>query len=57
MQFDDAFLDAAAHHQAVDGDRALLADAVGAVGGLVFDRGVPPGVEVDHVVGEGVEPK
>ncbi|MNL57540.1 hypothetical protein D3C87_1811140 [compost metagenome] len=28
-----------------------LADAVGAVGGLVFYRRVPPGVVVDHRVG------
>ncbi len=30
---------------------ALLADAVGAVGGLVFDGGVPPAVEVNDVAG------
>ena len=30
-----------------------LADPVGAVGGLVLDRGVPPAVEVDDVVGAG----
>src|SRR5687767_2903853 len=34
-----------------------LADAEGAVGGLVFDGGVPPAVEVDDVCGGGeVEP-
>ena len=35
----------------MDEDGAVLADAVGAVGGLVFDRGVPPGVEKEDVVG------
>jgi hypothetical protein len=30
-----------------------LAEAVGAVGGLVFDGGVPPRVVVDHRVGGG----
>ena len=44
-------------HQPVDGHRPLLADAVGAVGGLVLDGGVPPGIHVDDVVGGGeVEP-
>ena len=37
--------------------RPGLADPVGAVGGLLLDGGVPPAVEVDHVVGAGeVEP-
>ena len=33
--------------------RTLLADAVGAVGRLVFDRRVPPRVEQEHVIGGG----
>src|SRR5207248_8600717 len=32
---------------------ALLANAKGAVGGLVFHRRVPPAIEVDHVRGGG----
>ena len=53
VQLDDLFFDGVARHQPVDGHRALLADAVGAVGGLVFDGRVPPRVHVDHVVGGG----
>ncbi len=37
----------------MDEDRLVLADAVGAVGGLVFGGGVPPGVEVDDAIGGG----
>jgi uncharacterized protein (DUF433 family) len=37
----------------VDLDGAVLADAVGAVGGLVLDGGVPPAVEVEDVGGGG----
>jgi hypothetical protein len=36
--------------EAVYLDRFVLADAVGAVCGLVFDGGVPPAVVVDDVV-------
>ena len=51
----DVFLDGAAADERVDDDRVLLADAVGAVAGLVFHGGVPPAVEVDDVAraGEG----
>lgn len=47
------FFDGVAHEEAVDEDGVFLADAVGAVGGLVFDGGVPPGVEVEDVGGSG----
>ena len=43
MKFHDLLLDGVLGDQPVDGDGALLADAVGAVGGLVFHGGVPPG--------------
>ncbi|MNR19846.1 hypothetical protein D3C85_1366590 [compost metagenome] len=57
MQGKDLFLDGVLGHQPIDGDRPLLAHAVGAVAGLVLHRRVPPGVEVDHIVGGGqVEP-
>ena len=46
--FDGALAD-----EFVDDDVLLLADAEGAVGGLVFDGGVPPAVEVDDVAGGG----
>ena len=51
----DVLLDGAAADERVDDDRVLLADAVGAVAGLVFHGGVPPAVEVDDVAraGEG----
>ena len=53
----DFFFDRVAHQEAVDEDRLLLSDAVGAVAGLVFHGRVPPGVEVDDVAGTGeVEP-
>src|SRR5690606_12305989 len=32
---------------------AFLADAIGAVGCLVFDGRIPPAIEVEHVVGRG----
>src|SRR5690606_9227130 len=52
-----AVLDRPLGDQPVHLHRAVLADAVGAVGGLVLDRGVPPAVVVDHVGGTGeVEP-
>jgi hypothetical protein len=44
LQLDDAFLDGAAADEFVNEDRLVLADAVGAVGGLVFGGGVPPRV-------------
>ena len=53
MQAQDAFLDAVLHDQAVDRHRTLLPDAVRAVGGLVLDGGVPPGIEVHDIVGGG----
>ena len=49
----DAFLEGAAGDEAVHLHVALLADAVGAVGGLRLDGGVPPQVEVDDVGGGG----
>lgn len=53
MQGDDLFLDGVLGYQPVNGHRALLANAVGTVTGLIFHRWVPPGIEVDHIVGAG----
>ena len=53
LEFEDAVLDGAAADELVDEDGLGLADAVGAVGGLVFGGGVPPGVVVDDGVGGG----
>ena len=44
---------AAAGDQLVDEHWFVLANAIGAVAGLGFDRRIPPGVEVDHGVGGG----
>ena len=49
----DALLDGADADELVDDDVLFLADAEGAVGGLVLDGGVPPAVKMDHVVGAG----
>ena len=53
LELQDFFLDGAFGDQAVGEDVAGLADAVGAVDGLGFDGGVPPGVEQEDVVGAG----
>jgi hypothetical protein len=53
LQGEDLFLDAAGHDQLVDEHRLVLPEAVGAVGGLVLDRRVPPRVVVDHGIGGG----
>ena len=53
MHGDHLFLDAALEHELVDGHRSRLADAMGAIGGLLFDRRVPPRIEMDDVVGSG----
>ena len=53
LEVEDAVLDGAAADEFVDEDRLGLADAVGAVGGLVFGGGVPPRVVVDDGVGGG----
>jgi len=50
VQFDDLLFDGVGGDESIDGDGAGLADAVGAVGGLIFHGGVPPGVHVDDVV-------
>ena len=51
LEVDDAVFDGALADELVDEDRFLLTDAVGAVGGLVFGGGVPPGVVVDDRIG------
>ena len=49
----DAFLDGVLAEELVDEDGLVLADAVGAVGGLRLGGGLSPGVVVDHGVGGG----
>jgi len=53
LELVDAVFDGALTDELVDEDGFVLADAVGAVGGLVFGGGVPPGVVVDDGVGSG----
>jgi energy-coupling factor transporter ATP-binding protein EcfA2 len=53
LELVDALFDGVLAEEFVDEDRFVLADAVGAVGGLGFGGGVPPGVVVDDGVGGG----
>jgi hypothetical protein len=53
LELEDFFLDGVAGDEAVGEDLAGLADAVGAVDGLGFDSGIPPGVEQEDVIGGG----
>src|SRR5208283_3706100 len=53
LQFEDALFDRAGGDQLIDKDRLVLADAVGAVGRLVFSSRVPPRVVMDDGVGGG----
>ena len=53
LKVEDPVFDGAATDEFVDEDRLGLADAVGAVGGLVLGGGVPPRVVVDDGVGGG----
>ena len=52
-ELEDLLLDRALGDEPVGRDDLGLADAVRAVGRLVFDGGVPPRVEVDDRVGRG----
>ena len=53
----DLILDGAAADELVHQHILVLADAEGPVGGLVFDRRIPPSVEMDDMRGGGqVEP-
>ena len=51
LEFQHLLLDGVGGNHLHDVDDLLLADAVRAVCGLVFDCGVPPGVVVDYHVG------
>src|SRR5690606_20078931 len=54
-KFDHLLLDGVFDDQSVDQDGFVLPDAVGAIGGLVFDGGIPPRIVVDDGIrlGEG----
>ena len=51
VELDDFFFDRVFCHNAVDGDGAFLAHAVGAIGRLIFHGGVPPGIHVNDIIG------
>ena len=53
VELDDFFFDRVFCDNSVDGDGAFLAHAVGAIGGLIFHGGVPPGIHVDDIIGGG----
>jgi hypothetical protein len=53
LEVPDFFFDGAGRDEAVSVDGAGLADAVGAVDGLRFDGGVPPGIVKNDVAGGG----
>ena len=50
MQIDNLFLDGVLHYKAIDGYRPGLANAVRAVRRLVLDGGVPPWIQMNHIV-------
>jgi len=54
----DLFFDGSLRHQAIDRDRSILTHAMCAGGCLIFDRGVPPGIQMNHIIGGGqVQPR
>src|SRR5690606_39020408 len=53
LQFEHPLFDRAATRHAIRVDGLLLANAMGAVDRLLFDRGIPPWVQQEHVVGRG----
>ena len=58
LQLSDFLLDALLHQQPVGNDVAGLANAVGAVDGLVFNRRIPPRIIKDNVTRGGeVQPE
>src|SRR5690606_25569210 len=51
VELENRLLDRALRHEAHDGDRFRLADAVRAVARLILGRRVPPRIEVDDRIG------
>ncbi len=51
VKFENPFFDGVTRDQSMDDDGSLLADAMGAVGGLGFDGRIPPRVEQENMVG------
>lgn len=51
MEFEDFFFDGFFGNEAIYRDGALLPDAVRAVSSLVFYRRIPPGIEMNDIIG------
>src|SRR5262249_46157045 len=51
FELEDLLFDRARGDQSVDGDDAVLPDAVRTIRRLIFDGRVPPRVEVNHGIG------
>ena len=58
LQLHDLFFNGVLCNELIHLHRVLLTDAVGAVRRLILDRGIPPRIQMDHVVGRReVEPR
>jgi hypothetical protein len=53
LEQDQAFFDGFLGDDVVDHHRAVLADAVRAVGRLILDGRIPPGIHQEDVIGSG----
>ena len=53
VEGEDFVFDRTACDESINRDGAKLAHAVGSVGGLVFDGGIPPRIHVQYIVGGG----
>ena len=53
VEAQDFLLNGVARNQVIDGHVLVLSDAVGTVGGLLLDGGIPSRIQVDDVVGVG----
>ena len=48
MELEDTLFDSVLSYELINEDVLILPDAVGAIGGLAFDGGVPPRIVVDN---------
>ena len=53
LQLQDLFLHGITGDDLIDEDRFVLPDAMSAVGGLHLDGRIPPGIEMDDIIGGG----
>src|SRR5678816_1149021 len=47
LELEDFFFDGIARDELIAGDDSSLTDTMGAIGGLIFDCGIPPRIEMD----------